>query len=58
MEPSFLVVLGMGLPVALSIFMMYLSPYVIEPLFNKFTPIEDGSLKERILAITKRRVSM
>jgi len=37
-----------------SIFMMYLSPYVIEPLFNKFTPIEDGSLKERILAITEK----
>jgi STE24 endopeptidase len=37
-----------------SIFMMYLSPYVIEPLFNKFTPIEDESLKERIVAITEK----
>jgi STE24 endopeptidase len=24
-----------------TIFMMYISPYVLEPLFNKFTPIED-----------------
>lgn len=37
-----------------SIFVMYLSPYVIEPLFNKFTPIEDESLKERIMAITEK----
>lgn len=35
-----------------SIFIMYLSPYVIEPLFNKFTPIEDESLKERIVQLT------
>ncbi|HXX54022.1 MAG TPA: M48 family metallopeptidase [Thermodesulfovibrionales bacterium] len=39
--------------VILSIFMMYFSPYVVEPLFNKFTPIEDESLKERIMALTK-----
>ncbi|MBI5675746.1 MAG: M48 family metallopeptidase [Nitrospirae bacterium] len=26
---------------AFTIFMMYISPYVLEPLFNKFTPIED-----------------
>lgn len=37
-----------------SIFMMYLSPYVIEPLFNKFTPIDDESLKGRIMAITEK----
>jgi len=34
-----------------SIFIMYISPYVIEPLFNKFTPIEDESLKERIFSL-------
>ncbi|HBM15844.1 MAG TPA: peptidase M48 [Lentisphaeria bacterium] len=27
-----------------SIFMLYISPYVIEPLFNKFTPVEDDNL--------------
>ena len=30
---------------AFSIFMMYLSPYVIEPLFHKFTPLEDERLE-------------
>lgn len=34
-----------------SIFFMYISPYVIEPLFNKFTPIGDESLRERIVNI-------
>jgi STE24 endopeptidase len=31
-----------------SLFMMYISPYVIEPLFNKFTPIEKPDLEDRI----------
>lgn len=31
-----------------SLFMMYISPYVIEPLFNKFTPIEEKGLEDRI----------
>lgn len=31
-----------------SIFMLYLSPYVIEPLFNKFTPIDNETLEEKI----------
>src|SRR3990172_5570564 len=29
---------------AFSIFMMYISPYVIEPLFHKFTPVADETL--------------
>lgn len=37
-----------------SIVMMYISPAVIEPLFNKFTPIEDESLKERIMKLTAK----
>jgi STE24 endopeptidase len=37
-----------------SIFMMYISPYVIEPLFNKFTPLEGGSLEGRIRAMMER----
>lgn len=37
-----------------SIFIMYISPYVIEPLFNKFTPIEDESLKERIFSLAEK----
>jgi STE24 endopeptidase len=31
-----------------SIFLLYISPYVIEPLFNKFKPMEDSSLEGRI----------
>ncbi|MEW6409734.1 MAG: M48 family metallopeptidase [Nitrospirota bacterium] len=37
-----------------SIFIMYISPYVVEPLFNKFTPIEDESLKEKILKLVEK----
>ena len=32
-----------------SIVITYISPYVIEPLFNKFTPLEDETLRQRIL---------
>ena len=31
-----------------SLFMMYISPYVIEPLFNRFTPIGEPGLEEKI----------
>jgi STE24 endopeptidase len=31
-----------------SVFLLYVSPYVIEPLFNKFTPIKDDLLDRRI----------
>jgi STE24 endopeptidase len=31
-----------------SLFMMYISPYVIEPLFNRFTPIGEPDLEEKI----------
>lgn len=31
-----------------SIFLMYVSPYVIEPLFNKFTPLDLPGLEDRI----------
>ena len=31
-----------------SIFLLYVSPYVIEPLFNKFSPIENTTLEGRI----------
>lgn len=36
----------------------FLSPYVIEPLFNKFTSLEEGSLKQRIVRLaTKAGIS-
>ncbi len=37
-----------------SLLMSWLFPTVIAPLFNKFTPMEDGSLKQRIQALLKR----
>ena len=37
-----------------SIFMMYLAPYVIEPLFNKFSPIKDEQLEEGIRGLMTR----
>lgn len=33
------------------LFMMVLYPSVIAPLFNKFTPLEDGVLKEKLVAM-------
>ncbi len=39
---------------AYGIFVMYISPYVIEPLFNKFTPLEDETLKGRIVNLTEK----
>lgn len=38
-----------------SLFLMYISPYVIEPLFNKFTPIEEEEgLEEKIKELMKK----
>lgn len=39
---------------AFSIIIMYLFPYVIAPIFNKFTPIEDETLKAGIQNIMKK----
>jgi STE24 endopeptidase len=40
--------------VAFSIVMQIVAPAVIMPLFNKFTPLADGELKDAIMAYTKR----
>ena len=37
-----------------SLFLLYISPYVIEPLFNKFSPIKEALLEERIKEIMSR----
>ena len=34
--------------------MMVLAPVLILPLFNKFTPLSDGTLRERLLALGKK----
>ena len=39
---------------ATNLLMLFLYPTVIAPLFNKFTPLEDVALKERIEALLKR----
>ncbi len=39
---------------AFGIFMMYISPFVIEPLFHRFTPIEDKELENGIRAIMEK----
>lgn len=36
-----------------SLVMQYISPNLIMPLFNKFTPLEDGELKESILTYAR-----
>lgn len=40
--------------VAISLLMSWLFPTVIAPLFNKFTPLEEGSLKDRIQDLLTR----
>lgn len=37
-----------------SLFMMYIAPYVIEPLFNKFTPIEEASFEDKIKNLMRK----
>ncbi len=43
-----------GFFLAFSLFIMYISPYVIEPLFNKFSPVEDEVLEEKIKALAQK----
>ncbi len=40
--------------ISFSLLMSWLFPTVIAPLFNKFTPMEDGSLKQRIQGLLAR----
>jgi len=40
--------------VAFCFIIQFLAPVLIMPLFNKFTPLEKGSLKEKILSYAKR----
>jgi STE24 endopeptidase len=43
-----------GFYLIFSLFIMYISPYVIEPLFNKFTPIEEEGLVKKIKDIMQK----
>ena len=40
---------------AFTILMQFIAPVVILPLFNRFTPLEDGPLREAITAYAKQR---
>lgn len=40
--------------IAVQILLLYLYPAWIAPLFNKFTPLQEGSLKEKISALAAR----
>ncbi len=40
--------------IALQFIMMVLYPVLIAPLFNKFTPLEEGELKERLLKLAEK----
>jgi STE24 endopeptidase len=37
-----------------SLVVMYISPYVIEPLFNKFSPVQDELLRDKIVTLAKK----
>jgi len=39
---------------AITLLLQFLAPVIIMPLFNKFTPLEEGELKDAILAYTKK----
>lgn len=43
-----------GLFFVFSVFMMYVAPYVIEPLFNKFEPVQDDNLLQGIRRIAEK----
>ncbi|MBF9015550.1 MULTISPECIES: M48 family metallopeptidase [unclassified Oceanispirochaeta] len=43
-----------GFIVAFQLIVLLLYPVLIAPLFNKFTPLEDGNLKTRLMALAER----
>jgi STE24 endopeptidase len=45
---------ALGALVAYQLFVMWIAPNVIMPLFNKFTPLEDETLKERVSRLMAR----
>lgn len=51
---SFAWLYAWGLVVTFSFIIQFLAPTLIMPLFNKFTPIEEGELKNRIITYCKK----
>jgi len=50
-SPGFWWLLVWGVFAAVSIFLMYISPYVIEPLFFKFKPVKEEGLEDEIRSL-------
>jgi len=53
-SPGFWWLYVWGLFFIFSVFMMYIAPYVIEPLFNKFEPVRDEGLLQGIKRIAEK----
>lgn len=53
-SPAFWWLWVWGFFAVVSIFMMYISPYVIEPLFNKFEPVKEKGLEEEIRVLMEK----
>lgn len=47
-------VYGWAFLTLIQFFLIWLYPTVIAPLFNKFTPLEEGEVKERVLSLLER----
>jgi len=43
-----------GFAALTTLFLMYLSPYLIEPLFHRFEPVRDEELRQRIQALMEK----
>jgi STE24 endopeptidase len=48
LSPAYWWIWVWGFFLVFSLFIMYISPYVIEPLFHKFTPLQEEGLEEKI----------
>ncbi|GAA0541665.1 STE24 endopeptidase [Rhizomicrobium palustre] len=44
---------GAGITIAGMVFMMLIAPIVVEPLFNKYTPLPDSGMKNAILSMAR-----
>jgi STE24 endopeptidase len=40
--------------IAFQLFLLFIAPAIIMPLFNKFTPLPDGELRQRLFALAQR----
>jgi len=46
--------MGVGMCARFQFVMILLAPVLILPLFNKFTPLPEGTLRDRLLALAER----